>query len=116
MRTPFRLPVGRARRPSRHRILFVSTGQPRFGDQGFVENLEKQLSQLRRPLVGPGCRARWDRERWRNGTRLHERDRGSLPPVGWGDRCIFDNPEGHFLMLYDGYVRQEYHCLEVIPL
>ncbi|CAK9006136.1 Phospholipase A(1) DAD1, partial [Durusdinium trenchii] len=33
---------------SPHRILFVSTGQPRFGDQGFVENLEKQLSQLRR--------------------------------------------------------------------
>lgn len=32
----------------RHRILFVSCGQPRFGDEVFANALDKQLANLRR--------------------------------------------------------------------
>lgn len=32
---------------SPHRILFVSTGQPRFGDEAFARALDRQLAQLR---------------------------------------------------------------------
>ena len=39
------------RSPARHRILFVSTGQPRFGDEVFATTLDKQLASLKRRSV-----------------------------------------------------------------
>lgn len=41
---------------SPHRILFVSTGQPRFGDEVFATTLDKQLASLKR--TGKCCAVR----------------------------------------------------------
>ena len=53
-----RTPLNRSP-PPRHRVLFVSTGQPRFGDEAFCAQLEKQLLLLRSTLDLGGSVHRW---------------------------------------------------------